>query len=177
MNIYNIVLINIGIPTIVYYVVALVVLTFLYHKKLTPFFAVMYSLTILIFVAFFWEVPMIISYVAFGKTLIMSFISFYCVLFFAPLPLFLMVYNIKITYNMKKIGLIGLAIIASVLYSTFFPQSLYSQFGNFSSLVNMTDDIPRTFSLVALTYLCYPDVSRARFMPLPQKSTWEENND
>ena len=147
---------NLDITDIVYYTAALIVVTFLYRKKLPPFFTALYTLTILAFTAMFWQLPMLISF-GLGSTIGLMNTGGYTTSFvyFIPLPLF----------NRKKGILIGSSIITSTLYGLLLPKSAYYQLGISGSWANLSICIPRTIALIALTYLCYPIISNTRFIP------------
>ena len=157
---------NLDITDIVYYTVALIVVTFLYRKKLPPFFTALYTLTILAFTAMFWQLPMLISF-GLGSTIGLMNTGGYTTSFvyFIPLPLFILFYNIKLEYNRKKGILIGSSIITSTLYGLLLPKSAYYQLGISGSWANLSICIPRTAALIALIYLCYPIISNTRFIP------------
>lgn len=148
---------NIGYPIIIFYAASAIMLTILYRKKLKLFFALLYTLTVIAFNSSLWELPMMIS----GPMNQGGF--FTGLIYFIPLPLFMIFYNVRFNYNIKKIFLMLFAIITSLLFGHFYPPSLYYQLGQYYSFGYLTTFIPRTISLVAISYLCIPNVNLARF--------------
>jgi len=73
---------NIGYPIIIFYVMALLILSILYHKKLKLFFSIIFSLTVISFNTSLWELPMMLT----GPMNVGGFIT--GLIYFVPLPLF-----------------------------------------------------------------------------------------
>lgn len=150
----------VGFSVIIYYAIAEILLTSLYKKKLKLFFAMLFAFIILVFVAFLWELP-----IMFAEPSLININSGFLTgfLYFIPLPVFAIIYNIKFDYNTKKISLLFFAICVSTIYAFLFPQFVYYNLSHYADLSYFTTFIPRTICLVALTYACFPNVSKANF--------------
>ena len=148
---------NVGYPIIIFYLMALLILSILYHKKLKLFFSIIFSLTVISFNTSLWELPIMLT----GPINISSFTT--GLVYFIPLPIFALIYNIRFTFNKKSISLLILSLSTSILYGLLLPQSLYAQIGQYYSLGYLTTFIPRIVSLITVTYLFYPNVTKTKF--------------
>lgn len=148
---------NIGYPIIIFYTITLLTITLLYQKKLKFFFSLLFVSTIIAFNSSLWELPIMLT----GPMNQGGFIT--GLAYLIPMPLFILVYNIKLDYNTKKVVLLITAITVSLLYGYLYPHSLYYQLGQYYSLGYLTTFIPRTLSLISLTYLCYPNTKKSKF--------------
>lgn len=155
----NIIEINIGYPIIFFYAISLLTLTMLYGSKLKLFYSFIFSMTIISFCSSLWELPtMIVNQNLFNAGSFTTGLAY-----FIPLPLFLLVYNIKINWNSTSFWLIIISLFVSIVYSLILPPILQAQLGQYYSLGYLTTFIPRTLSLIAIAYLCYPDANQAKF--------------
>src|SRR5208283_1829177 len=84
-------------------------------------------------------------------------------IYFVPLPLFVLFYNLRFNISLWKCLLWILPIAASIAYGLFLPVPLQGQLGMYYSFGYATTFIPRTTALATMTYLCYPNVRKAKY--------------
>lgn len=164
---------NIGIPALVFYVVSISLLTLLYWKKLKFFFAFLYAISVASFNSSFWEFPFgLVS--PYGWS--MSSASVTGLVYFVPLALFVLFYNVKFL-DRKKVLLICLSFLICCLYGILYPQVYLVPYGGeygYFVFEYLTTFIPRTVSIIVLGYVCIPDVSKTRFRIKKGQATTNE---
>lgn len=148
---------NIGYPIIVFYAISAIIIVRFLRKKLKLFFAGLYTVGLLAFNSSLWELPMMLT----GPFDMNNFVT--GLVYFVPLPLVIVAYNLRIAYAPRTLLLVCVSIIASALYGVFYPASAYAQLGDYYSIGYFTTFIPRTLCLVSLAYLFYPQTSKSKF--------------
>ena len=148
----DLILKNITIPTLIFYITVPLLLTLIYKKELKLFFALLYSFCVVFFNSSLWEfLPSIVN-----GTADVNNTTTLC-LYFIPLPIFIIFYNIKFNVNKKKLIFLFLAILVSGLYLPILSSLHLSHYWYPTSF------IPRIVCLLALSWVCYPNVNKVRF--------------
>jgi hypothetical protein len=148
----DLILKNIRIPTLIFYITVPLLLTLVYRRELKLFFALLYSVCVVYFNSSFWEfLPSIANGTAnINNTTTLS-------LYFIPLLLFVIFYNIKFSVNKKKIIFLFLTLFVSGFY---FPILSLLHLSHYWYPISF---VPRIVCLLALSWIFYPNVDKVRF--------------
>ena len=154
MDLVDLILINIGVPDIVFYLAMVILLIAHYRRRLAMPLSLLYAFSLASVTSCVWEVPKFVVFGDFGSNFLMGF------LYLIPLPLML-VFNIRIRLPGEvHLGVGFLCWVAVMAYYYFLISSspgFYGELVYFYGWQNLSTFIPRGATALFLSYILEPE--------------------